>query len=122
MKFEEVSVRSNATNMEVKAKISMPQSEASGWYKSNLTISTLAFASKGVFKNLFKGITAEMTVSGSLIENGKKFDVTSFEMVPTVKNLKFNLMRSPANENLGKNHTTSIFYEEIISFPHQIEL
>lgn len=97
MKFEQVAVKINDKKMEVKAKVFIPKTTASGWFKSEL----FTFNAKGTFKCLNEEISANLIIGGNLTD--KKFTVTSYDMLPTVRNIKFNLKGIGADENLSEN-------------------
>lgn len=94
------------SHMVIAMNMSLPQMKTSGWFKSNITVNRFPFVSQGKFKMICDDLTALFTVSGDINESGR-FTASNLEMMPTVKNMKFEITRLTADETLSKQKNRS---------------
>lgn len=113
LKFNNLETKVDRNFLTVTTNVSVDHLFASGWFKSNLSVSEFLFVSRGQFNNSMDDIRAQFKISGNLIDNGQRFNVTDFEMLPYVKNMKFNIVGIVTNENISK-----IYYHRFKSHLH----
>jgi Haemolymph juvenile hormone binding protein (JHBP) len=100
--FDKLKTSFNESHLVITTEVSLPQVKSSGWYKSDLIINDFSLVSRGKFKLLCEEVTAKFIISGHFTDNHKRFAVDDFEMLPTVKNMKFNITHLVADENLSE--------------------
>lgn len=102
VKFENLATKINGKFATVTTNISVQQLFASGWFKSDLSVSEFMFVTKGQFNLTMDDIKSQFIINGNLIENGHRFNVSDLEMRPIVKNMKFNVVGIVKNENISE--------------------
>lgn len=108
VKFDNLRTSFNDSDMVITTTISVPQVKASGWFKSDLVINSFSFVSRGKFKLTCDEITAKFIIAGHFKENRQRFMVDGFEMLPTVKNMRFDITHLVADNNLSTIKIASV--------------
>lgn len=112
LKFQDVQTSTSGGKVSVVSNVVVPKVFASGWYKSDLTVSSFKFVSRGKFNVTMEDISAKFTMTGKL--NSQRFTVESFEMQPKVANMKFHLTGLLKDAELSKNLISDFRVLEII--------
>lgn len=103
VQFVKTQTKLNETSMTVKNDISLATFKASGWFDSDISVLEFPFNTHASFKVIADDITAQFVIVGVFEDNGKHFNVKSFNFVPTVKNIKFDITGFGPDNQLSEN-------------------
>lgn len=103
MKFTKVEAVFNETSMKVTAIGQNDKLIASGRFKSNLKINEFQIKSNARFHLIMQDVKAKFVIIGDMIDDGQSFRVKKFQMIPTVKNMKFNITGLVGDDSQSEN-------------------
>lgn len=91
-------------DMMVSVRLLIKQINATGLYKTNVTFSEFAFISKGNFNTTFDNVIVDFMLDGNFMHNKQRFNVTRFEMMPSVQNMRFSITGLTKDSQSSKCH------------------
>lgn len=103
VQYVKTQTKLNETSMTVKNDITLARFKASGWFDSDISVLEFPFNTHARFKVIADDISAQFVIIGEFEDNGKHFNVKSFNFVPTVKNIKFDITGFGPDKQLSEN-------------------
>lgn len=102
MRFTKIETSQNQTSVKVVVNGQLDQLKSSGWFRSNILVNDFRYNSKGRYNLICTDVKTKVVVIGDLGDDGTSVNIKSINVIPIVKNMKFNITGLGTDNNVSK--------------------